>query len=145
VVNAMLRDADLRPFRVFEITPVGLPIALVGVALLVAVSPLLLPRRATPVDEVGSGREYTIELVVTAGGAVAGSPVADAAFAVLDGVSLASIDRLGELISPVPADLVLEAGDHLLFTGPVERIHDLEKLDGLITTHEALELGAGPD
>lgn len=145
VVNALLREAGEPQFRVFEITPVGLPIALAGVATLVALSPVLLPRRSTPVDGEGPGREYTIEMVVTARGAIAGTAVADAAFAVLEGVSLATVERLGTVVAPVPGDFVLDAGDHLLFTGPIERIHDLEKLDGLVTTHEALELGAGPD
>src|SRR5690606_5527071 len=93
----------------------------------------------------GGGREYTIEMVVTARGRIAGSAVADAAFAGLDGVALVEVDRLGELVHPVPADLRLEPGDHLIFRGSIERVHDLEKLDGLVTTHESLSAGSGPD
>jgi di/tricarboxylate transporter len=117
----------------------------VGVVTLVALSPILLPRRTTPVDDIGSGRDYTIEMVVTAGGGVSGATVGNAGFGVLDGVHLTEVDRLGELLAADEPGLVLEAGDHLLFTGPIDRIHDLEKLDGLVTTHEQLALDSGPD
>ncbi|QGG93743.1 SLC13 family permease [Actinomarinicola tropica] len=144
VVNGFLDAAGEEPFGVFSITPVGLPVALAGVAVLVLLSPLLLPRRSTPGDQLGSGREYTIEMVVTAGGGLAGASVADAGFAELDGLSLAAVDRLGQVVAP-DADVRLEPGDHLLFTGPIDRIHDLEKVDGLVTTHEELSAPTGPD
>lgn len=145
VVNGFLEDAGLEPFSVFAITPVGLPVALAGLVTLVVFTPLLLPRRTTPVDALGGGREYSIEMVVTAGGSIAGTTVADAPFAAIRGVVLSDLDRLGETVHPVPQDTRLEPGDHLLFTGPIDRIHDLEKLDGLVTTHESLALGSGPD
>jgi len=145
IVNSFLSDAGIEPFSVFAITPVGLPVAVVGVATLVALSPVLLPRRSTPVDDLGSGREYTIEMVVTAGGSISGATVAAAGLRGLEGVRLAEVDRLGELLAPDEPGLLLEAGDHLLFTGPIDRIHDLEKLDGLVTTHEELAVDSGPD
>jgi di/tricarboxylate transporter len=145
VVNGFLSDAGLEPFSVFAITPVGLPVAVVGVVTLVALTPILLPRRTTPVDEMGAGRTYTIEMVVTAGGAIAGSTVTGAGLDAVEGVRLAEIDRLGELLAPDQPGVVLEAGDHLLFTGPIDRIHDLEKLDGLVTTHEEMAIDSGPD
>lgn len=145
IVNGFLDDAGLEPFGVFAITPVGLPVALAGVTVLVLLSPVLLPRRSTPVDDLGGGRDYTIEMVVTAAGRLPGSSVAGAGLTELEGVVLTEVDRLGEVHHPVPGDLVLEPGDHLLFTGPIDRIHDLEKLDGLVTTHEQLAATSGPD
>ncbi len=145
VVNSFLADAGAEPFAVFAITPVGLPVAVVGVITLVVLTPLLLPRRSTPGEAVGTGREYTIEMVVTAGGSLAGSTISDAGLGAFEGVRLAEVDRLGRLLSPDEPGFVLEAGDHLLFEGSIDRIHDLEKLDGLVTTHEELAVGSGPD
>lgn len=145
IVNGFLDDAGLEQFGVFSITPVGLPVALAGVGVLVLLAPVLLPRRSTPVDDLGGGREYTIEMVVTAAGSLAGSTVADAGLADVEGVVLTEVDRLGAVMHPVPRDLVLEPGDHLLFAGSIDRIHDLEQLDGLVTTHEQLAAESGPD
>jgi di/tricarboxylate transporter len=145
VVNGFLSDAGEEPFGVFTITPVGLPVALAGVVVLVLLGPVLLPRRSTPVDDLGGGREYTIEMVVTAAGSLAGRTVGDAGLADITGVVLTEVDRLGEIIHPVAREVVLEPGDHLLFTGAIDRIHDLEQLDGLVTTHEQLATEGGPD
>lgn len=145
VVNGFLEAAGEEQFGVFSITPVGLPVAVVGVAVLVLVGPLLLPRRSTPTDDLGGGREYTIEMVVTAAGPLAGRTVGASGLAHVSGVALTEVDRLGEIVHPVPDDLVLTAGDHLMFTGSIERIHDLEQLDGLVTTHEEIATAAGPD
>ena len=144
IVNGFLDAAGEEPFGVFTITPVGLPVAVAGVAALVVLTPLLLPRRSTPVDELG-GREYTIEMVVTASGRLAGRTIGSTGLTGIDGVRLAEIDRLGQLIDPVDPDVVVEPGDHLLFTGSIDRIHDLETLDGLVTTHERLATDVGPD
>ncbi|MBK5224694.1 MAG: SLC13 family permease [Acidimicrobiia bacterium] len=146
VVNGFLDDAGLEPFAVFAITPVGLPVAIIGVITLILLAPVLLPRRSTPGDDVsGNGRQYTIEMVVTAGGPIAGNSVAAADLADVDGVILAEVDRLGELVHPVDRDFVLEPGDHLLFVGNIDRVHDLEKLDGLVTTHDQFAIDSGPD
>ena len=138
IISDFLDEAGLEPFGVFTITPVGLPVALAGVTVLVLLSPILLRRRTTPGEELPNSREYTIDMVVTAGGPVRGELVGTSGLGDLDGVSLVEIERLGEIISPVPDDVVLEAGDHLIFAGSLERMHDLKDVEGLITTHEEL-------
>ncbi|MGY6502569.1 MAG: SLC13 family permease [Acidimicrobiales bacterium] len=145
IVSEFLSEAGLEPLGVFTITPVGLPVALVGVAVLVVVTPLLLRHRTTPGEDIPSTREYTIDMVVTAGGPLGGVSVADSGLDQFDGVVLLEVERLGHSISPVASDTVLEAGDHLIFAGSIERMHDLKTLAGLVTTHENLADPADTD
>ncbi|MDZ7679367.1 MAG: SLC13 family permease [Acidimicrobiales bacterium] len=144
IISDFLGSAGLEPFGVFTITPVGLPVAVVGAGVLVLASPVLLRVRTTPGEELPS-REYTIDMVVTAGGPIRGAAVAESGLAEIEGVTLIEIERLGEIISPVAGTEVLEAGDHLIFAGSIERMHDLKEVSGLVTTHEQLVDPAGTD
>jgi di/tricarboxylate transporter len=138
IVSGLLDDAGLEPFGVFSITPVGLPVAVVGAAVLVALSPVLLRRRTTPGEDLPTTREYTIDMVVTARSPLVGATVSRSGLGDLDGVVLVEVERLGDIISPVEGDERLEAGDHLIFAGRLDRVRDLKEIDGLVTTHEQL-------
>jgi di/tricarboxylate transporter len=138
IVSGLLDDAGLEPLGVFSITPVGLPVAVVGVVVLVVLSPVLLRRRTTPGEDLPNTREYTIDMVVTARSPLVGTRVAESPLVDLDGVMLVEVERLGELISPVTGTERLEAGDHLIFAGSLDRVRDLKEIDGLVTTHEQL-------
>lgn len=142
IVSGLLDEAGLEPLGVFSITPVGLPVAVVGVLVLVLVSPLVLRRRSTPTEELPAARVYTLDMVVTARGRLAGSTVADSGLGRIPGVVLHEIERLGEHIAPVPHDERLEAGDHLIFSGRLERLRDLNDVDGLVPVHEQVAAGS---
>ena len=62
----------------FEIGAVGLPLAVISVIVMLAVTPLLLPSRRAPSESVDEdAREFTVEMEVTADGTVAGRSVAE--------------------------------------------------------------------
>ena len=67
-VSGLLAEAGMRPLGLFEPTAVGLPIALVGVAVVILVVPRLLPDR-TPVGGAlaEGGRDFTVTHVGRAG------------------------------------------------------------------------------
>lgn len=131
-VSGLLRDAGRDPLDVFEITPVGLPVALIGAFLLIVLTPRLLPRRESAADEDASVREYTVDMFVEPGGPLVDRTVADAGLRALAGVYLVEIDRGGTLLAPVRPDEVLVAGDRLTFAGNVTRVLDLHRLPGLL-------------
>lgn len=132
-VSGLLRDAERAPLDVFEITPVGLPVAAVGVALIVLLAPRLLPTRESAAEaDAADAREYTIDMLVEAGSALAGRSVADAGLRNLTGVYLVEIERDGTCIAPVRPDEVLLAGDVLTFAGNVGRVLDLQRIPGLL-------------
>ncbi len=136
VVNGFLEQAGFEPFSVFDITPVGLPIAVVGAALLIVVAPVLLPDRTAPADDLARVREYTVEMLVDDDSALIGRTVAEANLRDLDGVFLIEIERRDRVIAPVsPTDLV-RAGDRLIFTGNIDSVLDLQNLPGLSMPHD---------
>ena len=136
VVSGLLADAGMEPFGVFEITGVGLPVALAGVALLVVVTGVLLPQRQGPDDDLASVREFTVELDVVADGPLDGRQVAEANLRNLTGVYLVEIIRPDRVIAPVPPDQTLRGGDRLVFAGAVDRVVDLQAVAGLVMAEE---------
>jgi len=132
-VSGLLTASGRAPLGVFEITPVGLPLALVGAVLLIALTPLLLPRRDSAVEaDAATVREYTIDMTVPAGSPLVGRSVAEAGLRNLTGVFLVEIERANARIAPVRPEEPLHAGDRLTFAGNVERVLDLQRLPGLV-------------
>jgi di/tricarboxylate transporter len=136
VVSGLLQDQGLEPLAVFEITRLGLPVAVAGGLVLVLVAPRLLPTRATPDQDLDNVREFTVELLVAPGGSLVGRTVADGSLRNLQGVYLIEIRRHDRVIAPVPPDEVLEGADRLVFAGAVDRIIDLQSLPGLLMAEE---------
>lgn len=136
VVSGLLRDDGQKPLRVFEITSSGLPIAIIGVVLIVLLAPRLLPLRASPNEALQSLREFTVEMVVPAGSPLAGKSVAEGGLRSLQGVFLVEVERAGRALAPVGPDDVLEEGDRLVFAGNIARVLDLQRLPGLSSAEE---------
>jgi di/tricarboxylate transporter len=132
-VSGLLRESGRPPLGLFEITPVGVPVAAAGALALILLTPLLLPRRQSPGEsDVGGEREYTVELEVADRSNLVGQTVAAAGLRNLEGVYLAEIDRDGTRLAPVPPDAELRPGDRLTFAGNVGRVLDLQKMVGLV-------------
>ncbi|HSG81810.1 MAG TPA: SLC13 family permease, partial [Gemmatimonadota bacterium] len=116
VVSGLLENAGEPALGMFEITKLGLPIALVGILLLVLLAPLLLPERRPARGDLGVNvREFVVNLDVVDEGPLDGSSVEGGGLRHLQGVYLVEVDRSGELIAPVPPDTVLHGGDRLTF------------------------------
>jgi di/tricarboxylate transporter len=117
----------------FEITKLGLPIALAGILLLVLLAPLLLPERRPARRDLGVNvREFVVNLEVVDKGPLDGSSVEGGGLRHLQGVYLVEVDRDGELIAPVPPETILHGGDRLTFVGRAELIRDLQNTRGLV-------------
>ncbi|HEY8180210.1 MAG TPA: SLC13 family permease, partial [Candidatus Limnocylindria bacterium] len=141
-VSGLLTEAGMRPLGLFEPTAVGLPIALVGVAVLVLLAPRLLPDR-TPVGGAlaEGGRDFTVSMQVQPRGEADGASVSEAGLRQLQGVFLVEIKRDGRSIAPVGPDERLQGGDLLTFVGRVDNIVDLQRVRGLAST-EARQIGS---
>lgn len=137
VVAGQMEDASLEPFGFFELGRVGLPIAIVGVVTLVALSPRLLrnvrsPQAALPEAE----RDFTIEMAVVPDGDLDGQTVDKAGLRHLTGVFLASVDRGDSVIAPAVPTTVLHGGDRLRFVGRIDQVLDLQAAKGLAHSGE---------
>lgn len=131
-VSGLLSEAGMERLDLFELTPVGLPIALAGCALLVLTASWLLPDRETARDDLeGSGRDFTVTMRVSPGGALDGMAVDGAGLRHLQGVFLVEVRRGPRTIAPVAPEEVLEGGDELAFVGRVDQVVDLQRIRGL--------------
>jgi len=131
VVNGLLIQSGRPGLELFDITWVGLPVAVVGIAYLLLFGRRLLPSRK-PVDlAVENPREYTVEMAVVDRGPLTGKSIQEAGLRHLPGVYLIEIERRGHVIAAVRPDEVLESGDQLIFVGMVNAISELQKIPGL--------------
>ncbi len=132
VVSGMLENFGHAPLGLFEITPVGLPVAIVGLATLILTVPWLQPDRRPAGQQLDEGsREFSVSMKIVAGGPLDGRSVGEAELRNLQGVFLAGIERGGELIAPIAPDLKLRGGDRLSFVGQANRVVDLQSRRGL--------------
>jgi len=121
----------------FEISYVGLPVALVGLALIVLLAPVLIPdRRAVGSELDEEFREFVLNMLVTPGGPLDGKTVEQGGLRDLQGVFLVEVDRGGEII-PVTPSSVLRGDDRLVFVGKADLVVDLQGMRGLVSSeHE---------
>jgi di/tricarboxylate transporter len=148
VVSGLMVEADLPALGLFEISRVGLPIAIAAVAGLIVLAPLLVPERRSSRDTVAEDApEFTVEMTVDDGSPLAGRTVTQNELRNLQGVYLIEIERDGHRIAPVSPDQMLREGDRLVFAGNVRRVLDLQQMPGLRSAeeHHFEVAGDGPD
>jgi len=132
VVSGVLEQQGLEPFGLFELTPVGLPVAAVGLIVLIGIAVGLLPDRRDPTAEAVTGlKDFALHLEVQPEGALVGTTVTDAGLRNLSGVFLADIVRSDRHLGPVSPNEVLEGEDLLIFVGDVSDVLDLRARTGL--------------
>jgi di/tricarboxylate transporter len=115
----------------FEIAWVGMPVAIVGLAFMVATSRWLLPDRRQDEVPFGDPREYTVEMTVDGTGPLVGKSVAESGLADESGLQLIEIHRDGEFYPAVSPEQRLHAGDRLVLAGSVGSVVDLQRRHGL--------------
>lgn len=132
VVSGQMASLGLDEIGFFEIGQLGLPIAVVGLAAMIAIAPRVLPdRRSARAEMEEEGRRFSVEMIVEPGGPIDGKTVEQARLRNLSGLFLASVDRGDTTIAPVRPDTVLRGGNRLHFAGPVSQVVDLQSMRGL--------------
>jgi di/tricarboxylate transporter len=141
VVSGVLDQQGLGGFSFFELAPIGLPVAAVGLLALTTVGLRLLPQREDPTaGAVASLRDYSMHLHVAQGGPLVGRTVAEAGLRNLTGVYLADIVRGDRRIGPVGPNQQLRGDDLLVFVGEAQGVIDLRQRPGLRTPPEQAEV-----
>ncbi len=128
VINSFVVAAGLPALQMFDFALVGVPLAVLCIAALLA-SSALLPRRRR--DERGSGQRYFLEARVRADSPLVGRSIEENRMRSLEGLFLVEILRGERLLSPVGPNEVLQAGDMLIFAGELGRVQALERFAGL--------------
>ncbi|MBI1303104.1 MAG: TRAP transporter large permease subunit [Phycisphaera sp.] len=130
VVNEMWVASGRESFRLFDLAPVGIPVAFVGILYLVIAGRWLLPDSGREPLASADPRSYSVEMQVT-GAPIAGRTVEEASLRGLDGLYLTEIRRGDELIAPVEPSTRLAEGDVLVFIGDVRAVVSLQRMRGL--------------
>lgn len=135
VVAGLMTEAGMAPLGMFELTKAGLPVAVFGLIVLIALAPRLLPDRRPPRAALHDDlREFVMHCNVVPGGPLDGQTVESGGLRHLQGVFLVEVERAGEsLPAPSPATL-LRGGDRLAFAGRVDTVRDLQNMRGLVTS-----------
>ena len=145
VVAGGMLDLGLEPFSFFELGKLGLPIAVVGLAAIVALSPRLLKGRRSSISAFQEEtRQFTVEVEVIPDGGIDGMTVEEAGLRHLAGVFLAAVDRGDTTIAPASPDTVLRGGNLLRFVGQADLVVDIGEIKGIRFTehHNLSELGS---
>ncbi len=138
ITAAKSQDATATPYALpknglgmLDITWVGLPACIAGVAFIALASRWLLPDRRPPISNLDDPREYTVEMLVQDDSPLVGKTIEEAGLRHLPGVYLAEIDRGDDVLAAVSPTVRLRAHDRLVFVGVVESVVDLRKIRGL--------------
>jgi len=131
VVSGLLDASGREPMGFFEISKVGLPVALVGLVFMLLFTPLLLPERRGARRDIEDVREFVVEMTVDPGGPLDGVTVEEGELRHLAGVFLAQVERGDRVIAPAGPETVLVGGDVLRFVGNAADVADLHSRRGI--------------
>ena len=138
VVHGLLLKNNLPGMSFFEISKVGIPLAVAGVLFICLFGYFLLPERKEPLVDLGERtREFVIELRVDHAYAHVGKTMEEAGLRHLTGLFLFQIERAGKIIAPARPDDRIYEGDRLFFTGMPRTILELQKTPGLQLTKDS--------
>ena len=143
VVSDFLTRYQQAPMGMFELAPVGIPIAIVGLLYMWTVGVRLIPRREDqkPEERIGE-RRYQADVVVVEGGPVIGKSLKEAALTPDAGLKVVKVLREEETLRSEKsiAELSLQSGDELIIEGlraDLLKIKDIIGLDFKADVHLA--------
>ena len=138
IIYGLMEQSGMQGMGMFEITKIGLPVAIGGLLFLILFGPKLLPDRKIVMRELRENtREFVVALKVTSKYKGIGKTIEQAGLRHLKGLFLFQIERNGEIIAPARPDERIQLGDRLFFTGLPKTILELQKTPGLEVIHDA--------
>lgn len=133
VVSGLMTAAGLAPMRMFELAPVGVPIAIAGLLYMYFIGRRLIPDRTPPaplIERFGVG-PYLTEILIEADSPLVGKSLEDAGLArKLDLHVLRVLRASGEHLVP-PPNLRLRAGDVISVEGATHDILRIKSTKGI--------------
>ena len=131
VAGLVLQQGSMPALTMFTPLGVGAVAVLAGGTFLLVAGRWLLPDRRTAVHQAADPREYVVEMLVEADGAVAGKTIGEARLRQLAGSFLVEVVREGEVHVAVAPGQLLCAGDRLVFIGATDAVRELRRVPGL--------------
>lgn len=138
IVYGLMIEHGMSGMGMFEITKIGLPVAICGLLYLIFIGHRLLPENKDSMESMGKeSREFVIELKVTKDFQGIGKTVEEAGLRHLKGLFLFQIEREGDVITLASPHQRVHIDDRLFFTGLPKTILELQKTPGLQLLQES--------
>ncbi|MCI0470713.1 MAG: SLC13 family permease [Candidatus Aminicenantes bacterium] len=138
VVHGLMLENGLKGFSLFEFSPIGVPIVILGVLWISLWGHKLLPDRIEPLHQVEEKpREFVVEMKVEKNYQHLGKTIEQAGLRHLKGLFLFQIERHNQVIAPANPDEKIMLFDRLFFTGLPETIMELQRIQGLSLLKDA--------
>lgn len=137
IVAGVARAHDIEPFGVFDITPIGLAVALGGLIYMTIFAPLLLPSHPSIAEAARrrGGSRFVIEAAVTPGSPLAGVKLGESALFADNSIRVFDVLRGDRSLRRALRDVVLEAGDRIVMRSDAADLSAVRE-DGLIALRD---------
>ncbi|MEW5805961.1 MAG: SLC13 family permease [Acidobacteriota bacterium] len=131
-ISGALEDYHMKSFTMFELTPVGITLAIFGLVYLFFISDRLLPRkRVSDKAEEFHIKEYLFEIIVHDDSPYSGKRIADIDFIKKANLTVVGIVRGNEkMLSPSERE-VIHGGDLLFLEGDIGKILQVKGIEGI--------------
>ncbi|HUR42937.1 MAG TPA: SLC13 family permease [Aestuariivirga sp.] len=142
VISELMVRSDLPPMGMFELAPVGIPIAIVGLAYMLTVGIRLMPNRkhdAGAVKDLGH-RSYQADLILPEESPLIGKTLAESPITTEAGFTVVKVLRAGKALNTKQPETKLAAGDEIVVEGlrrDLLRIKDLKGIEIKADVHLA--------
>ncbi len=133
LVSSIAEKNGLRPFTMFEFTPLGLIFFVAGAAYMLAVGIKLIPDRRGEGDLVEEFKlgEYLAEVVLLSGSASADKSIREAPVVQDLDITILRVEREGNRFDLPTAGLVLKENDVLLIRADLDELRQLLDREGI--------------
>jgi di/tricarboxylate transporter len=150
LVSEALRENGLRPFALFDFSPVGLVVMTCGVAFVTFFGTRLLPKRNLAGETAGQRQdwraqyrlqEHLFQIDIPEGSALVGKSLGQSRLGAALHINVVGITRKNETLLAPAITEVIQAADQLIVEGRLDQIQELNHWGQLLTETETI----GPD
>src|SRR6185295_4042898 len=126
-------DYKMHPMGMFELAPVGIPVAIVGLLYMFTIGMKLIPDRTEnkTLEEAYNLREYLTEVMVLPESTLAGKTIAQSEAATVLNLQIVGVIRNDKKIIAPRTKEQIQGGDVLLVEGTAEEIVKIKDVAGL--------------
>ncbi|MEJ8571937.1 SLC13 family permease [Microbaculum marinum] len=133
LVDGVARQGGLAPFSIFEITPIGIVTALVGIGYMMVIGQRLLPSQSELPDAIQKEDEQTFltEVTVHQDSDMVGEKIGALTEFKIGGVRVIGVQRRTGTLRENLAEVQIEAGDRLILLAPSAEVLTLNDMYGI--------------
>nr|WP_173932406.1 SLC13 family permease [Chelativorans sp. Marseille-P2723] len=131
LVDGVARANGMEPFSIFEITPVGIVVALSGIITLLVLGRFLLPDRGASSEAAGGESEFFSEITIRSEGRYTRQPIAEIAAFQRPGLRIVGLKSGSEVIRSNIAERTLKKGDTLIVMATTSELLTLNEREDL--------------